>query len=147
MVLIVSAYSNRFSASPFPRKVKLSVRQNVSLSLCTVVFNIAGNGLQLQEVGDFEAQNCLPPLNLIRSTKLHLTTEPPISCRCCYRAFFFSRCPYIPSYAVKYSAIVSHFVTVNSCYFLSAKKLFKLSNRNFIFFNAKSRNDYGVLHL
>jgi len=36
--------------------------------------------LQLQEVGDFEAPNCLPPLNLIRSTKLHLTTEPPISC-------------------------------------------------------------------
>jgi hypothetical protein len=110
-------------------------------------FKLPHNGLQLQEVGDFEAQNCLPPLNLIRSTKLHLTTEPPISCRCCYRAFFFSRCPYIPSYAVKYSAIVSHFVTVNSCYFLSAKKLFKLSNRNFIFFNAKSRNDYGVLHL
>ncbi len=42
------------------------------------------NVLQLQEVGDFEAQNFLPPLNLIRSTKLHLTTEPPISCRCCY---------------------------------------------------------------
>jgi hypothetical protein len=33
---------------------------------------------QLQEVGDFEAQNCLPVLNLIRSTKLHLTTEPRI---------------------------------------------------------------------
>jgi hypothetical protein len=40
---------------------------------------LAHNVLQLQEVGDFEAQNCLPPLNLIRSTKLHLTTEPPIS--------------------------------------------------------------------
>ena len=39
--------------------------------------------LQLQEVGDFGDENCLPPLNLIRSTKLHLTTEPPISCRCC----------------------------------------------------------------
>lgn len=25
-----------------------------------------------------------PPLNLIRSIKLHLTTEPLISCRCCY---------------------------------------------------------------
>jgi hypothetical protein len=32
------------------------------------------NGLQLQEVGDFEALNCLPPLNLIRSTNVHLTT-------------------------------------------------------------------------
>jgi len=37
---------------------------------------------------DFGAQNCLPPLNLIRSTKLHLTTEPPISCRCCYKLPF-----------------------------------------------------------
>jgi len=27
---------------------------------------VAGNGLQVQEVGDFEAQNCLPPQNLIR---------------------------------------------------------------------------------
>ena len=50
---------------------------------------IADNGLQLQEVGDFEAQNCLPTLNLIRSTKLQLTTEPPISCRCCYGLVFF----------------------------------------------------------
>ena len=45
---------------------------------------LAHNGLQLQEVGDFGDENCLPPLNLMRSTKLHLTTEPPISCRCCY---------------------------------------------------------------
>ena len=33
------------------------------------------NVLQLQEVGDFGDENCLPPLNLIRSTKLHLTTD------------------------------------------------------------------------
>jgi hypothetical protein len=44
---------------------------------------IGYNGLQLPEVGDFEDENCLPALNLIRSTKLHLTTEPPIFCRCC----------------------------------------------------------------
>jgi len=44
---------------------------------------IGYNGLQLQEVGDFGDENCLPTQNLIRSTKLHLTTEPPISCRCC----------------------------------------------------------------
>ena len=37
------------------------------------------DGLQLQEVGDFEALNFLPALNLIRGTKLHLTNEPPIS--------------------------------------------------------------------
>jgi len=45
--------------------------------------NIARDVLQLQEVGDFGDENCLPPLNLIRSTKLDLTTEPPISCSCC----------------------------------------------------------------
>jgi len=33
---------------------------------------IACNVLQLQEVGDFEAQNFLPPQNLTQSTKLHL---------------------------------------------------------------------------
>ena len=49
---------------------------------------IGYNGLRLQEVGDFGDENCLPPLNLIRSTKLHLTTEPPISCRCCYHQCF-----------------------------------------------------------
>ena len=44
--------------------------------------------LQLQVVGDFEAQNCLPPINLIRSTNVYVTTEPPISCRCCYGLVF-----------------------------------------------------------
>jgi hypothetical protein len=39
--------------------------------------------LQLQEVGDFEAQNCLSPLNVIRNTKLHLSTEPAILGKCC----------------------------------------------------------------
>ena len=47
-------------------------------------FRVRHNGLQLQEVGGFGDENCLPPQNLIRSTMLHLTTEPPISCRCCY---------------------------------------------------------------
>ena len=31
-------------------------------------WGMTANGLQLQEVGDFGEQNCLPPLNLIRST-------------------------------------------------------------------------------
>jgi len=57
------------------------------------------NVLQLQEVGDFEALNCLPPQNLIRSTKLHLNTEPPISCRCCY-AFVLLFCGFPPAIAV-----------------------------------------------
>jgi len=49
---------------------------------------ITANVLQLQEVGDFGDENCLPPLNLIRSTKLHLPIVPPISCRCCYAVGF-----------------------------------------------------------
>ena len=40
---------------------------------------LAINGFGLGEVGDFGAQNCLPALNLIRSTIVYLTTEPPIS--------------------------------------------------------------------
>ncbi|MFN6380381.1 MAG: hypothetical protein ACK4WD_13970, partial [Flavobacteriales bacterium] len=47
------------------------------------------HGLQLPEGGDFGDENCLPALNLIRSTKLHLSTEPPISCRCCYRLVLY----------------------------------------------------------
>jgi hypothetical protein len=46
----------------------------------TIGYNVSTLG----EGGDFGDENCLPPLNLIRSTKLHLSTEPPISCRCCY---------------------------------------------------------------
>jgi hypothetical protein len=37
---------------------------------------LATNVLALGEEADFEAQNCLPALNLIRSTKLQLSTEP-----------------------------------------------------------------------
>jgi hypothetical protein len=48
------------------------------------VFSLIANVLQLGEGGDFEAQNCLPALNLIRSTNVYLTTETPISCRRCY---------------------------------------------------------------
>ena len=36
------------------------------------LFTMTANGLQLQEVGNFEALNCLSALNLIQSTKLHL---------------------------------------------------------------------------
>jgi len=38
------------------------------------LFIIRNNGLQLQEVGDFEALNWLPPQNLMRRTKFHITT-------------------------------------------------------------------------
>ena len=36
------------------------------------------NGFALGEEADFVAQNCLPVLNLIRSIKLQLSTEPAI---------------------------------------------------------------------
>jgi len=43
---------------------------------CGWLLHITANGLALGEEADFEAQNCLPALNLIRSKKLHLSTEP-----------------------------------------------------------------------
>ena len=43
----------------------------------------AYNGLQLQEAGDFEAQNSLLPQNFVRNAKPHLIAEARISCRCC----------------------------------------------------------------
>jgi len=51
-------------------------------------------GLQLQEICDFEAQNFLPPQNpIMRDTKLHSTMPAPtvretaIFCRSCYVLF------------------------------------------------------------
>jgi len=41
-------------------------------------FKLTANGLQLQEVGDSEALHCQPCTNIDRSTKLDLTTEPPL---------------------------------------------------------------------
>jgi len=41
---------------------------------CLSVYKITANGLALGEEADLEALNCLPALNLIRSTKLHLST-------------------------------------------------------------------------
>lgn len=58
----------------------------VGYNLLTIMYH---NVLRLQEVSDFGYENCLPPMNLIRSTKFHLTTEPPISFRCCYVLWFF----------------------------------------------------------
>jgi hypothetical protein len=50
---------------------------------------IAYNVLQLPEGGDFKALHCQPSTNFDRSTKLDLTTEPPLLGRCCYGLFFF----------------------------------------------------------
>jgi len=38
--------------------------------------------------GDFEALHCQPSTNFDRSTKLDLTTEPPLLGRCCCTQFF-----------------------------------------------------------
>ncbi len=47
------------------------------------------NVLQLPEGGDFEALHCQPSTSFDRCTKLHLTTEPPLLGRCCYKPFLF----------------------------------------------------------
>jgi len=49
---------------------------------------IGYNGLGLGEVGDLEALNYQPALILIRSTKLHLSTEPAFLPNACYVWFF-----------------------------------------------------------
>jgi len=46
--------------------------------------------LQLPEGGDFGAIHCQPSRNFDRSTKLDLTTEPPLLGRCCWWLAFFS---------------------------------------------------------
>jgi len=51
---------------------------------------MAANVLALGEEADFEALNCQPALNLIRSTKLHLSTEPAFLPNACYKPFFLS---------------------------------------------------------
>jgi|GEM_PF-2444403 len=85
------------------------------------------NVLQLQEVGAFEAQNCLPPQNLIRSTKLHLTTEPPISCRCGYGLVLFSVELFIN--VVTHSCRYTQFVKNNGWF---CKLFFKVLNTKIV---------------
>jgi len=46
------------------------------LGLMCVALSLVANVLALGEEADFEALNSLQELNLIRSTKLHLSTEP-----------------------------------------------------------------------
>ena len=55
--------------------------------------SIAANVSQLPEGGDFEALHCQPSANFDRSTKLDLTTEPPLLGRCCYSQLLFSSRP------------------------------------------------------
>jgi hypothetical protein len=57
------------------------------------------NVLALGEEADYEALNCLPALNLIRSTKLHLRPEPAFLPNACYKPFLFlSTNPYVATF-------------------------------------------------
>lgn len=47
---------------------------------------MTANGLQLTEVGDYEAQNFHLLMNLIRTTNVELTTETLITYTPCYRS-------------------------------------------------------------
>jgi hypothetical protein len=49
---------------------------------------MTANVLALGEEADFEALNCLLALNLLRSTKLHLSTEPAFLPNACYMPLF-----------------------------------------------------------
>src|SRR5690554_1804041 len=49
-----------------------------------ILIAISYNGPQLPEGGDFEALHFQLSRNCDRSTKLDLTTEPPLLSRCCY---------------------------------------------------------------
>jgi len=50
---------------------------------------VTADGLALGAVADFGEQNCLPALSFIRSTKLHLSTEPDFLPNACYLLCFF----------------------------------------------------------
>jgi hypothetical protein len=49
-----------------------------------VLLRVSTNFLALGDEADFEALNCLTALNLIRSKKLHLSTEPAFLPNACY---------------------------------------------------------------
>ena len=57
---------------------------------------LATNGLQLPEGGDFEAIHFQPSTNFDRSTKLDLTTEPPLLGRCCCAFVLYLTCSINP---------------------------------------------------
>jgi len=56
------------------------------------------NVLALGEEADLEALNCLPALNLTRSTKLHLSTEPAFLPNACYAVVLFFALQFLLSF-------------------------------------------------
>ncbi len=72
--------------------------QGIFRSDCLLVKKIK-NVWQLPEGADFEVLHCQPSRNFDRSTKLDLTTEPPLLGRCCYVPYFFRLYIFRPMYA------------------------------------------------
>jgi hypothetical protein len=68
------------------------------VSRCFCRFRVTVNVLQLPEGGDFGALHCQPSRNFDRSTKLDLTTEPPLLGRCCYAFALLFRMLFVRSY-------------------------------------------------
>lgn len=68
----------------------------ISISASKLVHNVLALGAE----GDLEALNCQYALKLNRSRNFQFCSSTPIVPNACYRAFFFSSCPYVPSYAV-----------------------------------------------
>lgn len=50
-----------------------------------MLVKLSPNGISLADGGDFGAVNCQHSMNLSRSTKLDLTTLPPLAANECYR--------------------------------------------------------------
>ena len=96
--------------------------------LCTVFLRVPHNVLALGEEADFEALNCLPALYLIRSTKLHLSSEPAFLPNAGYRfGILFGR---LISFASQFSVNVQTYkfsvfnFTVSHCSFVLEVKFF-----------------------
>ena len=69
-------------------KVKAICSPKVNMIIVLLIVSVcrpkvAYNVLQLPEGGDLEALHCQLSTNFDRSTKLDLTTEPPLLGRCC----------------------------------------------------------------
>ena len=77
----------------FPDKLCISHSRSLSVRYVVSIggfIKLATNGLALGEEAYFEGLNYLPVLTLIRSIKLHLSTEPAFLPSACYKPFFLS---------------------------------------------------------
>ena len=93
--LIITGKSKLFNIyqlfNDYRFKVKIFLTLFVLSVSCLVewCYMLTGNGFGLGEGGDFEALHCQPSRNFDRSTKLDLTTKPPLLGRCCYELGFY----------------------------------------------------------